>query len=133
MNYLHVYYCHVEPTGWAARFGFQVSAQTRGEEAQHPILPLARPIIEQHTLFIRTSFAPQALCVFAMALLFRVLSTTAEDYFSPILTQMAKDFYLPPRLAGGAGCVYLSSSCCQNVEYAVHDLRTWCCPMQQNL
>jgi len=43
----------------------------------------------------------QSACVFGVALLFRVLSTTAEDYFSPILTQMSKDFYLPPRLAGG--------------------------------
>jgi len=45
--------------------------------------------------------APQVACVFTLLLLFRVLSTTAEDYFSPILTQMSKDFYLPPRLAGG--------------------------------
>ena len=51
----------------------------------------------------RSSLAMQVLCIFAMALLFRVLSTTAEDYFSPILTQMSKDFYLPPRLAGGEG------------------------------
>lgn len=60
---------------------------------------------------------PQVACTFAMLLLFRVLSTTAEDYFSPILTQMSKDFYLPPRLAGGAGmhatmgrAAYLSAS-----------------------
>lgn len=43
----------------------------------------------------------QVACVFALLLMFRVLSTTAEDYFSPVLTQMSKDFYLPPRLAGG--------------------------------
>jgi hypothetical protein len=24
INYLHVYYCHVEPAGWTARLGFQV-------------------------------------------------------------------------------------------------------------
>jgi hypothetical protein len=51
----------------------------------------------------RNTTSVQVLCIFAMALLFRVLSTTAEDYFSPILTQMSKDFYLPPRLAGGKG------------------------------
>lgn len=52
----------------------------------------------------RSSTSAQVLCIFTMALLFRVLSTTAEDYFSPILTQMSKDFYLPPRLAGGECC-----------------------------
>lgn len=34
-------------------------------------------------------------------LLFRMLSTTAEEFFSPILTQISQEFYFPPRLAGG--------------------------------
>ena len=34
-------------------------------------------------------------------LVFRLLSTTAEEFFSPILTQISQDFYFPPRLAGG--------------------------------
>ena len=50
----------------------------------------------------------QVACVFALLLMFRVLSTTAEDYFSPVLTQMSKDFYLPPRLAGGPMCDWRS-------------------------
>lgn len=37
-----------------------------------------------------------------LLLLFRVLGSTAEDFFSPILTQLAQDLSLPPRLAGGA-------------------------------
>ncbi len=46
-----------------------------------------------------------------MLLVFRLLSTTAEEFFSPILTQISQDFYFPPRLAGGqsalsaAGCL----------------------------
>ena len=37
-----------------------------------------------------------------LLLLFRVLGSTAEDFFSPILTHLAQDLSLPPRLAGGA-------------------------------
>lgn len=62
----------------------------------------------------RSTTSLQVLCIFAMALLFRVLSTTAEDYFSPILTQMSKDFYLPPRLAGGEGCTAPNRCCCRS-------------------
>jgi Ca2+/Na+ antiporter len=62
----------------------------------------------------RSATSLQVLCIFAMALLFRVLSTTAEDYFSPILTQMSKDFYLPPRLAGGE-CGVATNRCWSSV------------------
>lgn len=34
-------------------------------------------------------------------LLFRVLSSTAENFFSPILTQLSQEMGLPPRFAGG--------------------------------
>lgn len=41
------------------------------------------------------------LCVFLLLLLFRVLGSTAENFFSPILTQLSQELGLPPRLAGG--------------------------------
>lgn len=28
INYLQVYYCHVEPAGWTAKLGFQVPAMS---------------------------------------------------------------------------------------------------------
>lgn len=40
-------------------------------------------------------------CVFLLLLLFRVLGSTAENFFSPILTQLSQELGLPPRLAGG--------------------------------
>ena len=43
----------------------------------------------------------QVCCIFALCLLFRVLGSTAEDFFSPILTQLSQELGLPPRLAGG--------------------------------
>ena len=36
-----------------------------------------------------------------LLLLFRVLSSTAENFFSPILTQLSQEMGLPPRFAGG--------------------------------
>ena len=36
-----------------------------------------------------------------LLLLFRILSSTAEDFFSPILTQLSQELGLPPRFAGG--------------------------------
>lgn len=36
-----------------------------------------------------------------LVLLFRVLSSTAEDFFSPILTQLSQELGLPPRFAAG--------------------------------
>ena len=44
----------------------------------------------------------QAACALWLALLFRALGSTAENFFSPILTQMSQEMGLPPRLAGGA-------------------------------
>lgn len=41
------------------------------------------------------------LCAVALGLAFRLLATTAEDYFSPILTQLSQEMGLPPRFAGG--------------------------------
>ncbi|DBA91716.1 TPA: hypothetical protein ACH3X1_003312 [Trebouxia sp. C0004] len=43
----------------------------------------------------------QVACVFILLLLFRVLGSTAENFFSPILTQLSQELGLPPRLAGG--------------------------------
>ena len=43
----------------------------------------------------------QVACVFTLLLLFRVLGSTAENFFSPILTQLSQELGLPPRLAGG--------------------------------
>ncbi|KAL3137711.1 hypothetical protein ABBQ38_004978 [Trebouxia sp. C0009 RCD-2024] len=56
------------------------------------------------------------LCVFLLLLLFRVLGSTAENFFSPILTQLSQELGLPPRLAGvtflalGNGAPDISSS-----------------------
>ena len=43
----------------------------------------------------------QAAVVLWLFLLFRVLSSTAENFFSPILTQLSQEMGLPPRFAGG--------------------------------
>ena len=43
----------------------------------------------------------QAVCVLWLGLLFRALGSTAEGFFSPILTQLSQEMGLPPRLAGG--------------------------------
>ena len=53
----------------------------------------------------------QVACVLWLLLLFRVLGSTAEDFFSPILTQLAQDLSLPPRLAGGACSWGLRTAC----------------------
>ena len=37
-----------------------------------------------------------------LLLLFRVLGSTADSFFSPILGQLSQELGLPPRLAGGA-------------------------------
>ena len=37
-----------------------------------------------------------------LLLLFRVLASTADSFFSPILGQLSQEIGLPPRLAGGA-------------------------------
>lgn len=50
---------------------------------------------------ILASLLLQLACIFALLLLFRVLGSTAEDFFSPILTQLSQELGLPPRLAGG--------------------------------
>ncbi|KAL0053639.1 hypothetical protein WJX82_008689 [Trebouxia sp. C0006] len=58
----------------------------------------------------------QAACVFTLLLLFRILGSTAENFFSPILTQLSQELGLPPRLAGvtflalGNGAPDISSS-----------------------
>ena len=43
----------------------------------------------------------QVSVVLWLFLLFRVLSSTAENFFSPILTQLSQEMGLPPRFAGG--------------------------------
>ena len=43
----------------------------------------------------------QVAVVLWLFLLFRVLSSTAENFFSPILTQLSQEMGLPPRFAGG--------------------------------
>jgi len=48
-----------------------------------------------------TSSLLQVACVFLLLLLFRVLGSTAENFFNPILTQLSQELGLPPRLAGG--------------------------------
>lgn len=67
----------------------------------------------------------QITCVLGLLMTFRLLSTTADQYFSPILTQMSKEFYLPPRLAGvtlmawgnGAPDIFSSIAAVKNDEY----------------
>lgn len=44
----------------------------------------------------------QVACILWLLLLFRVLGSTAENFFSPILTQLSQEMGLPPRFAGGA-------------------------------
>ncbi len=39
-----------------------------------------------------------------LVLLFRVMSTAADDFFSCVLTQLSQDMGLPPRLGGGVQC-----------------------------
>ncbi len=38
---------------------------------------------------------------FVAVLIFRLLGSTADSFFSPILTQISQDLGLPPRFAGG--------------------------------
>ena len=51
--------------------------------------------------------SPQVFCGFVLLLVFRVLGSTAEDFFSPILTQISQDMGLPPRFAGGRSLLIL--------------------------
>ncbi|KAK9818988.1 hypothetical protein WJX81_007256 [Elliptochloris bilobata] len=79
------------------------------------------PYIGIFYCYVRSAGLPavlsfQAACVLWLLLVFRVLGSTAEDFFSPILTQLAQELTLPPRLAGvtllalGNGAPDLSSS-----------------------
>ena len=56
------------------------------------------------TYFCATSTASRfcfaALCVAWLAMLFVLLGSTADDYFSPALEQLSEDAGLPPRFAG---------------------------------
>ncbi|KAK9915399.1 hypothetical protein WJX75_008652 [Coccomyxa subellipsoidea] len=58
----------------------------------------------------------QVACILWLLLLFRVLGSTAENFFSPILTQLSQEMGLPPRFAGvtflalGNGAPDISSS-----------------------
>ncbi|BDA43166.1 probable mitochondrial sodium/calcium exchanger protein [Coccomyxa sp. Obi] len=58
----------------------------------------------------------QVACILWLLLLFRVLGSTAEEFFSPILTQLSQELGLPPRFAGvtflalGNGAPDISSS-----------------------
>eukprot|EP00884_Botryococcus_braunii_P009487 jgi/Botrbrau1/1853/Bobra.146_1s0044.1 len=46
------------------------------------------------------SAALQVGCIMLLLLLFALLGSTAEDFFSPILTQISQELGLPPRFAG---------------------------------
>lgn len=56
------------------------------------------------------------LCCALLVLLFRLIATAADDFFSLILSQISQDLGLPPRLAGvtllalGNGAPDLSAS-----------------------
>ena len=43
----------------------------------------------------------QGVCLFWLMLLFCVLGSTSEEFFSPILSQLSEEMGLPPRFAGG--------------------------------
>ncbi len=60
-----------------------------------------------------------------LVLLFRVLSSTAENFFSPILTQLSQEMGLPPRFAGGTTPLQpdLLHPCSLNCASL---LRVWC-------
>ena len=45
--------------------------------------------------------ALQLCCLCVLILIFRLLQSTAEDFFSPVLTQISQEMGLPPRFAGG--------------------------------
>ncbi len=51
----------------------------------------------------------QVACFLWLIILFRVLGSTAENFFSPILTQLSQEMGLPPRFAGGKIVALLSS------------------------
>ena len=52
----------------------------------------------------------QAGAALLLVLLFRMLSSTAEDFFSPLLTQLSQELGLPPRFAGGASLCSLHAA-----------------------
>ena len=66
--------------------------------------------MSRHTQIHKISRHPRSLtqdetqvaAALLLLLLFRVLGSTAEDFFSPILTQLSQELGLPPRFAGGA-------------------------------
>lgn len=80
---------------------------------------------------IVASILLQVCCVFALLLLFRVLGSTAEDFFSPILTQLSQELGLPPRLAGGvtALAICISFDCpawpCKLITAVVTQSHSW--------
>ncbi len=105
MPYIAFFYCHVRPAGIVATIAFQVRAPTHllAAAAGPPLAPvlLVRTFC-WHQVAACVCGAHQVACVLWLLLLFRVLGSTAEDFFSPILTQLAQELSLPPRLAGGA-------------------------------
>ena len=66
---------------------------------------------------------PQVACALWLALLFRALGSTAESFFSPILTQLSQEMGLPPRLAGGE--TPCSKALCMQLQYVVSSMHSW--------
>lgn len=70
-------------------------------------------------------------CLIFLLLLFCLLGSTAEDFFSPILTQISQDLGLPPRLAGGGDPSALSPGATWahwlTCSKSLHDLKAQLC------
>ena len=67
----------------------------------------------------------QVAVVLWLFLLFRVLSSTAENFFSPILTQLSQEMGLPPRFAGGMPRLVQQQLIVQGQQKAIPPCAFW--------
>ena len=109
ISYVKLYFCNVKPAGSAAVFFYQVRIEngiTHGtfkaltSYCQHPVIcAVSGCVVFGSSALVVCNM--QVAVVLWLFLLFRVLSSTAENFFSPILTQLSQEMGLPPRFAGG--------------------------------
>ena len=110
---MEIYFCYVKPAGAVATFFYQVLHPQRTHGPFLHGVPIC-PLCQQPLLSIGLHLSVgghegslshcclQVAVVLWLFLLFRVLGSTAENFFSPILTQLSQEMGLPPRFAGGA-------------------------------